>query len=70
MLQQTLIDRAERRLKNLNYFKTVKISTKPGSVRTASARCRGGGAVSGDFNISEVTRHRWPTRESRWRTQF
>lgn len=28
---QTLIDRAERRLKNLNYFKKVKISTKPGS---------------------------------------
>ncbi|MGA2287365.1 MAG: outer membrane protein assembly factor BamA [Bradyrhizobium sp.] len=27
-----LIDRAERRLKNLNYFKTVKISTRPGSV--------------------------------------
>lgn len=27
-----LIDRAERRLKNLNYFKTVKISTKPGSL--------------------------------------
>ncbi len=27
-----LIDRAERRLKNLNYFKTVKITTKPGSV--------------------------------------
>ena len=27
-----LIDRAERRLKNLNYFKTVKIATKPGSV--------------------------------------
>ncbi len=27
-----LIDRAERRLRNLNYFKTVKISTKPGSV--------------------------------------
>lgn len=26
-----LIDRAERRLKNLNYFKTVKISNKPGS---------------------------------------
>src|ERR1700704_3793888 len=26
-----LIDRAERRLKNLNYFKTVKIDTKPGS---------------------------------------
>jgi len=28
---KTLIDRAERRLKNLNYFKTVTISTKPGS---------------------------------------
>jgi outer membrane protein insertion porin family len=28
---KTLIDRAERRLKNLNYFKTVKISTKPGT---------------------------------------
>jgi len=26
-----LVDRAERRLKNLNYFKTVKITTKPGS---------------------------------------
>jgi outer membrane protein insertion porin family len=29
---KSLIDRAERRLKNLNYFKTVKISSKPGSV--------------------------------------
>jgi len=29
---KALIDRAERRLKNLNYFKTVKISSKPGSV--------------------------------------
>ena len=28
---RTLIDRAERRLKNLNYFKTVKITRKPGS---------------------------------------
>jgi outer membrane protein insertion porin family len=28
---KSLIDRAERRLKNLNYFKTVKISDKPGS---------------------------------------
>ncbi|MFX5689033.1 hypothetical protein ABTD94_21695, partial [Acinetobacter baumannii] len=25
------IDRAERRLKNLNYFKTVKITSRPGS---------------------------------------
>jgi len=29
---KSLIDRAERRLKNLNYFKTVKITSKPGSV--------------------------------------
>ena len=28
---KTLIDRAERRLKNLNYFKTVKISNRQGS---------------------------------------
>jgi len=28
---KTLIDRAERRLKNLNYFKSVKISRQPGS---------------------------------------
>ena len=28
---KTLIDRAERRLRNLNYFKSVKISKRPGS---------------------------------------
>jgi len=28
---KTLIDRAERRLKNLNYFKSVKITARPGS---------------------------------------
>ncbi len=28
---QVLIDRAEKRLKNLDYFKTVKITTRPGS---------------------------------------
>jgi outer membrane protein insertion porin family len=28
---RALIDRAERRLKNLNFFKTVKITTEPGS---------------------------------------
>ncbi|HLN10509.1 MAG TPA: outer membrane protein assembly factor BamA, partial [Xanthobacteraceae bacterium] len=28
---KVLVDRAERRLKNLNYFKTVKITTEPGS---------------------------------------
>jgi outer membrane protein insertion porin family len=26
-----LVDRGDRRLKNLNYFKTVKLSTEPGS---------------------------------------
>ena len=28
---RALIDRAERRLKNLDFFKTVRISTEPGS---------------------------------------
>jgi outer membrane protein insertion porin family len=50
---KTLIDRAERRLKNLNYFKTVQISTKPGS---ASDRVVLDVEVAeqstGDFNIS------------------
>jgi outer membrane protein insertion porin family len=32
-INKALIDRAERRLKNLNYFKTVKISMKPGSAQ-------------------------------------
>lgn len=50
---KTLIDRAERRLKNLNYFKTVKITNRPGStpdrvvldVETVDQ-------ATGDFNIS------------------
>ncbi len=50
---KTLIDRAERRLKNLNYFKTVKISNRPGStpdrvvldVETVEQ-------ATGEFNIS------------------
>jgi outer membrane protein insertion porin family len=50
---KTLIDRAERRLKNLNYFKSVKITTKPGSasdrvvldVETVDQQ-------TGDFNVS------------------
>ena len=49
----TLIDRAERRLKNLNYFKTVKITRRPGStpdrvvldVEVAEQQ-------TGDFNIA------------------
>jgi outer membrane protein insertion porin family len=50
---KALIDRAERRLKNLNYFKTVKISSKPGS---AADRVVLDVAVedqsTGDFSIS------------------
>ncbi len=50
---KSLIDRAERRLKNLNYFKTVKIATKPGS---ASDRVVLDVEVAeqstGDFNIA------------------
>jgi outer membrane protein insertion porin family len=50
---RTLIDRAERRLKNLNYFKTVKISRQPGS---ASDRVVLDVEVTeqstGDFNIA------------------
>jgi outer membrane protein insertion porin family len=50
---KTLIDRAERRLKNLNYFKTVKITTRPGS--TPDRVVLDVEAVdqsTGDFNIS------------------
>jgi len=50
---KTLIDRAERRLKNLNYFKTVKITARPGS--TPDRVVLDVEAVdqsTGDFNIS------------------
>jgi len=50
---KSLIDRAERRLKNLNYFKSVKISRQPGS---ASDRVVVDVAVeeqsTGEFNIA------------------
>ncbi|MBV8924048.1 MAG: outer membrane protein assembly factor BamA [Bradyrhizobium sp.] len=50
---KTLIDRAEKRLKNLNYFKTVKITTRPG---TASDRVildvEAVDQDTGDFNIA------------------
>src|SRR5882757_10388245 len=50
---KTLIDRAERRLKNLNYFKTVKISTKPGSVPDRVVLdVELAEQSTGDFNIS------------------
>ena len=47
---KTLIDRAERRLKNLNYFKTVKITDEAGlGAGSRRARCRGGGAADRRF---------------------
>jgi outer membrane protein insertion porin family len=50
---KTLIDRAERRLKNLNYFKTVKISTKPGSAPDRVVLdVEAVDQATGDFNIS------------------
>jgi outer membrane protein insertion porin family len=50
---KTLIDRAERRLKNLNYFKTVKISTKPGSVPDRVVLdVEVAEQSTGDFNVS------------------
>jgi outer membrane protein insertion porin family len=50
---KTLIDRAERRLKNLNYFKTVKITTKPGSAADRVVlEVEADDQATGDFNIS------------------
>jgi outer membrane protein insertion porin family len=50
---KTLIDRAERRLKNLNYFKTVNISMKPGSVSDRVVLdVEVAEQSTGDFNIS------------------
>ncbi|MGJ4960670.1 outer membrane protein assembly factor BamA [Bradyrhizobium sp. HKCCYLRH3061] len=50
---RTLIDRAERRLRNLNYFKTVKISTRPGSARDhVVLDVEAVDQATGDFNVS------------------
>jgi outer membrane protein insertion porin family len=50
---KTLIDRAERRLKNLNYFKTVKISTRPGSAQDRVVLdVEVAEQSTGEFNIS------------------
>lgn len=49
----TLVDRAERRLKNLNYFKTVKISNRPGSAPDRIVLdVEAVDQSTGDFNIS------------------
>ena len=50
---KTLIDRAERRLKNLNYFKTVKITTRPGSAPDhVVLDVEAVDGQSGDFNVA------------------
>ncbi|HMM88363.1 MAG TPA: outer membrane protein assembly factor BamA [Bradyrhizobium sp.] len=50
---KTLIDRAERRLKNLNYFKTVKISNRPGSAPDhVILDVEAVDQATGDFNVA------------------
>jgi outer membrane protein insertion porin family len=50
---KTLLDRAERRLKNLNYFKTVKITTKTGSTPDhVILDVEADDQSTGDFNVS------------------
>ena len=57
---KTLIDRAERRLKNLNYFKTVKMSTRPGSTQDrvvldieVAEQSTGEATVSGGYSTTD-----------------
>jgi outer membrane protein insertion porin family len=50
---KTLVDRAERRLKNLNYFKTVKITNRPGSTPDRVVLdVEAVDQATGDFNIA------------------
>jgi outer membrane protein insertion porin family len=50
---KTLIDRAERRLKILNYFKTVKISNRPGSAPDhVILDVEAVDQATGDFNVA------------------
>ncbi|WP_407179108.1 outer membrane protein assembly factor BamA [Bradyrhizobium sp. STM 3562] len=50
---KALIDRAERRLKNLNYFKTVKITTRPGSTSDRVVLdVEADDQATGDFSVS------------------
>src|SRR6476646_1830339 len=57
---RSLIDRAERRLKNLNYFKTVKITNEPGSAPdrvvvnvNVEEKSTGEFSVSGGYSTSD-----------------
>lgn len=50
---KALIDRAERRLRNLNYFKTVKITNKPGSAPDhVILDVEALDQATGDFNVA------------------
>src|ERR1700750_1314336 len=57
---RALVDRAERRLKNLDYFKTVKVSTEPGSstdrvilIVDLEEKSTGDFSVSGGYSTSD-----------------
>jgi outer membrane protein insertion porin family len=57
---RALVDRAERRLKNLDYFKTVKITTEPGSssdrmilVVDLEEKSTGDFSISGGYSTSD-----------------
>ncbi|WP_076860394.1 outer membrane protein assembly factor BamA [Bradyrhizobium mercantei] len=57
---RALVDRAERRLKNLDYFKTVKITTEPGSssdrvvlVVVLEEKSTGDFSVSGGYSTTD-----------------
>jgi outer membrane protein insertion porin family len=57
---RALVDRAERRLKNLDYFKTVKITTEPGSssdrvilVVDLEEKSTGDFAISGGYSTTD-----------------
>src|SRR6202022_1141811 len=58
---RALVDRAERRLKNLDYFKTVKINTEPGSssdrvilVVDLEEKSTGDFSVSGGYSTTDA----------------
>jgi outer membrane protein insertion porin family len=57
---KTLIDRAERRLKSLNYFKSIKISNRPGSAQDrvvldveVAEQSTGEATVSGGYSTTD-----------------
>ena len=57
---RALVDRAERRLKNLDFFKSVKITTEPGSssdrvilVVDLEEKSTGDFSVSGGYSTSD-----------------